>query len=150
MYQARFCILVTFLFQSFPRYLFRSFKYIWIWVDLEYRIQQAYKFVQVMNKIHNAKLLNGDLITGFLLVQYQPNNRQGWVFLEDMVFDDLNSFKWSVWPGTYFSYIFGVPVMYMIQIWYLKAPLVLQWFSFRWHNVLYYRPKVWNYVQIDV
>ena len=68
--QVTFIIFVTFIFQKVPKEAFRRYRYFWVCFDLEYRLRQGFELVQLMNKIHDPKKLNGDILTGFFLIWF--------------------------------------------------------------------------------
>lgn len=66
-----------------PKQLFRTFRYFYIYLELEFKSSLTLGGILLMNKIHAKSFNDGDIVTGLVIVLYAMNFRQGWVYLED-------------------------------------------------------------------
>ena len=99
-----------------PKQLFRDYRYFYIYLETEYKCILTLGAINLMNKVHS----NGDMITGLIMILIAMNSRQGWIYLEDLWFQDLKSFNWKVWPVFYLPWIFGNIANYYMQWFHLK------------------------------
>eukprot|EP00356_Strombidium_inclinatum_P003117 CAMPEP_0170496610 /NCGR_PEP_ID=MMETSP0208-20121228/22263_1 /TAXON_ID=197538 /ORGANISM="Strombidium inclinatum, Strain S3" /LENGTH=132 /DNA_ID=CAMNT_0010773209 /DNA_START=521 /DNA_END=916 /DNA_ORIENTATION=+ len=86
-------------------------------------------FMQAMNTVHHPRGLNGDLIMGLAMITLVANSRTSVLFLEDMIFMDVNSVSWGVFTSFWNKYIIGVPLMYYLQQHLLGHALSLDYFT---------------------
>ena len=107
-YQIVLVPIFTFLMQNVSKQAFRNYRYFYIYLETEYKFILALGAINLMNKVHS----NGDMVTGFIMILIAMNARQGWIYLEDMWYQDLNSVNWKVWPVFYLPWIFGVIANY--------------------------------------
>ena len=120
--------IITLVFQYIPRSLYRQLKYMWIYFLLEFLGSFHFGLISQMNNIQNPKLLNGDLITGFIIICGMCHNRLLWMYLEDLLFNDLNQFTMMNYITSYTSWIIGPPTIYLLQIYFLNMDLALSIF----------------------
>ena len=78
-----------------------------------------------MNKVHET----GDMVTGIFMVLVGMNARQGFLYLEDSWFQDMNSINWKVWVIFYLPWISGLIANYYMQIFYLGSDIKIDYFK---------------------
>jgi hypothetical protein len=94
-------IFVTIAFQVVPRRFFRSLKYLFIYFFLEFLLSFPFGFVSVMNTIHNSRMIDGDIVTGAIILLFMSHYRLGWLMIEDIFYGDMNAFNSSIFPAYY-------------------------------------------------
>lgn len=85
----------TVLFQFLPKSWFRTLRYLYVWAEVEFKMWLTFNAIGLVNKISNKALGNGDLVTGFIILWFISNARQGWAYLEDLWFQDLGTLSWK-------------------------------------------------------
>ena len=78
-----------------------------------------------MNTIHNSRMIDGDIVTGFIIILMMSHYRVGWLMVEDIFFGDMNVFNFSLFAGYYNPFICGVPVIYALQNYVLGSNVSL-------------------------
>ena len=146
-------ILLTIFFQFIPRRFFRSVRYLFVYFLLEFLLSFPFGFVSAMNTIHNSKMIDGDLVTGTIIILFMSHYRLGWLMIEDIFYGDMNTFNSSVFPGYYNQYLLGIPVIYFLQNYILGQNISLYLYSnLNLSKLLLFnvhRPKVTNYLMLS-
>lgn len=117
--QVLYVFILTVIFQFVPKQQFRNFRYLYVWAEFEFKAALTMGAVLLMNKICSKTFLDGDLVTGIIIVSYAANFRIGWYFLEDLWYQDMGACNWFVIPSCYMPWITGIIGVTCMQIFYL-------------------------------
>lgn len=84
------------------------------WYEIEFKTWMSFGLIGAMNELHSQKSLDGDLITGVMFILLAvPNYRLFWTFIEDLLFQDLNSFNRYSFIFNWLPVFVSVPLIYL-------------------------------------
>ena len=117
---------------------------------MEMKLSFGFACVQFMNTIHHTRLLDGDLISGGILMFMFAHFRIGWMMLEQLWHEDFNVFTRNLWNDAYLGPIMSITMCYLVQIFLFSANLHIYYFhNFSSVSDLFltdmHRPKLRNY-----
>ena len=98
--------------------------------------------------------MDGDLVTGGVIVWGMCHNRLLWMYLEDILFNDLNQFNMMNYVISYTSWLIAPVTIYLLQIYLLNNDLQLEVFknmNSKYQTMFgYLRPRIdGNYTQLS-
>lgn len=99
---------LTVIVQNIPRNVLFHYHYIYHWMELEFRFAMAFGCLALTNAVHNPKLGDGDLILGLAVLFNLPHFRLGWMYLEDLWYQDMGTFNRYQIPSFYLPPIVSI------------------------------------------
>jgi hypothetical protein len=130
--------------------VYKEWRFVWIWLELEFKLSMSFGLVQAMNSIHHPQNIAGELFWGSLAIFMMTHFRLGWLYIEDFIFGDIGIFKWFVIPDFYMPVILGVTVIYCLQIFYLGAPLEFKDGHVVGYELLNFKEHRWIYMAANI